>query len=86
MTFREPVDEAVVQAFLQALAPVAEQAGLSQQLLRELRNRFRTGDEWASVRAAVAAIVAGGDSDVKAAREAGEAEDVARLLRADRET
>lgn len=80
------MDEAVVQAFLEALAPVAKQAGLSQQLLRALRDRFSTGDEWANVRAAVAAIVAGRDSNVKAAREAGEERDIERLLRVDRES
>jgi hypothetical protein len=79
MTSRKPTDEAVVQAFLEALAPVATQAGLSQQLLRVLHSRFRTGDEWANVRAAVAAIVAGRDSNVKAAREAGEEQDIERL-------
>ena len=50
-------EEAVVRAFLEALAPAAKQAGASRQLLRALRNQFKTEGEWAAVRAAVAAIV-----------------------------
>ena len=51
-------EEMVVRAFLEALEPVAKQAGVSRQLLRALRNQFKTADECAELRAAVATIVA----------------------------
>ena len=51
-------EEVVVRAFLEALEPAARQAGVSRQLLRALRNQFKTADECAELRAAVAAIVA----------------------------
>ena len=51
-------EEMVVRAFLEALEPAAKQAGVSRQLLRALRNQFKTADECAELRAAVAAIVA----------------------------
>ena len=51
-------EEMVVRAFLEALEPVAKQAGASRQLLRALRNQFKTADECAELRAAVATIVA----------------------------
>jgi hypothetical protein len=42
---------------LEALEPVAKQAGASRQLLRALRNQFTTKTECAELRAAVATIV-----------------------------
>jgi hypothetical protein len=47
-----------VRAFLEALESAAKQAGASRQLLRALRNQFKTESECAELRAAVAAIVA----------------------------
>ncbi len=52
-------EEMVVRAFLEALEPVAKQAGASRQLLRALRNQFKTAEECAEVRRSVRAIVAG---------------------------
>ena len=43
----EVTEEMVVRAFLEALEPAAKQAGVSRQLLRALRNQFKTADEWA---------------------------------------
>ena len=51
-------EEMVVRAFLEALEPVARQASASRQLLRALRNHFKTADECAELRGAVATIVA----------------------------
>jgi len=50
-------EEMVVRAFLEALEPVARQAGVSRQLLRALRNQFKAADEYAELRAAVATLV-----------------------------
>ena len=52
------IEAMVVRAFLEALEPVARQAGVSRQLLRALRNQFKTADECAELRAAVATIAA----------------------------
>jgi len=51
-------EETVVRALLEALGPVAKQAGASRQLLRALRNQFKNAGEYAELRAAVATIVA----------------------------
>ena len=51
-------EELVVRAFLEALEPVARHASVSRQLLRALRNQFKTADECAELRAAVATLVA----------------------------
>jgi Ca-activated chloride channel family protein len=52
-------EETVVRAFLEGLEPVAKQAGASRQLLRALRNQFKTKEECAGIRRRVTAIVAG---------------------------
>ena len=49
----------VVRAFLEALESAAKQAGASRQLLRALRNQFKTAEECAEVRRSVRAVVVG---------------------------
>lgn len=53
----------VVRAFLAALAPIAVRTGASRQLVRTLRNQFKTPDEQSTLRAEVSAILARWESE-----------------------
>jgi Ca-activated chloride channel family protein len=50
-------EEMVVRAFLEAIEPGLKEAGASRQLLRALRNQFKTESDCKELRIAVAAIV-----------------------------